>query len=248
MAYTVKQLASMAGVSRRTLHYYDEIGLLPPSRLGSNGYRYYEDEALLRLQQILFFRELDFSLDQISEILDRPEFNTLEALQAHKKALQQRARRLNELINTIERTMQFLQGQGSLEGSEMFAGFDEEKEKLYEQEARRRYGDANVQAASDRWRSYPPEQKARIRVEGEAIYRDILAHMDEGADSPAVQDAIARWHNSIRYFYEPTVEILRGLGQMYVEDPQFAAVYEQMHSDMPGFLRQAIEHYCGTLE
>src|SRR5690606_27824547 len=116
MAYTIKQLASMAGVSRRTLHYYHEIGLLPPTRLGSNGYRYYEDEALLRLQQILFFRELDFSLDQISEILDRPEFNTLEALQAHKKALQRRARRLNELIQTVDRTMQFLQGKADMDG------------------------------------------------------------------------------------------------------------------------------------
>ncbi|MBF8284238.1 MAG: Transcriptional regulator MerR family, partial [Anaerolineales bacterium] len=105
MDYTVKQLSNLAGVSVRTLHFYDEIGLLRPTRVGANGYRYYGDAAVLRLQQILFYKELGLSLDEIAEVLDQPDFDVVRALEAHRRALQQRLGRLRHLMKTVDRTI-----------------------------------------------------------------------------------------------------------------------------------------------
>jgi MerR family transcriptional regulator, thiopeptide resistance regulator len=102
--YTVKQLSELAGVSVRTLHYYDEIGLLKPSSVGENGYRYYEDASLFRLQQILFFREMDLGLLQIKDILDHPDFDLVATLQAHRHTLQEKIERLQTLISTVEQS------------------------------------------------------------------------------------------------------------------------------------------------
>src|SRR5207247_1449009 len=129
--YTVKQLSDLAGVSVRTLHYYDEIGLLKPECYGANGYRFYGDEALLRLQQILFFKELDFSLDEISEIVSNPGFDMIAALRTHKKALQQRQTKLSRLIRTVDQTIQHLQGTAKMEQADMFEGFSEEQQEEY---------------------------------------------------------------------------------------------------------------------
>jgi DNA-binding transcriptional MerR regulator len=244
MVYTVKQLADLAGISIRTLHYYDEIGLLKPASYGENGYRYYDEPAVLRLQQILFFRELDFSLDEIQNILDWPDFDVLIALQTHKESLRQKAERLNRLINTVDNTILHLKGELEMGQKSFFEGFTEEKQKQYEQQARQRYGDAEVKESTDRWNRYTPEQKEKIKAEGEAIYRDVLANMDKGYDSPEVQQAIARWHQHLRYFYEPSYERLMGLAQLYTEQPDFVATYRKMHPDMPQFLYKAIEFYC----
>jgi MerR family transcriptional regulator, thiopeptide resistance regulator len=244
MGYTVKQLADLAGVSIRTLHYYDEIGLLKPASYGENGYRYYDEPDVLRLQQILFFRELDFSLDDIKDILDRPEFDVLRTLEGHRQALEQKVTRLNRLINTVDNTISHLKGELEMSQKGLFEGFTEEKQKEYEQQARHRYGDAEVQESTERWNRYTQEKKEKIKAEGEAVYRDILANMDNGYDSPEVQQAIARWRQHLRYFYEPSYERLMGLAQLYREDPDFVATYQKMHPDMPQFLYKAIEFYC----
>ena len=125
MVHTVKQLADLAGVSIRTLHYYDEIGILKPSSYGENGDRYYDEQAVLRLQQILFFRELDFSLDDVKDILDQPEFDVLHALREHRQALEQKVTRLNRLINTVDNTISHLKGELEMSQKSFFEGFDE---------------------------------------------------------------------------------------------------------------------------
>src|SRR5262245_22227021 len=131
MRYTVKQLADLAGISNRTLHYYDQIGLLRASAYGENGYRYYDEQAVLRLQQILFFRELDFSLAEIQTILDAPEFDILDALQTHKRALQQRLGQLSDLIQTVDRTILHLKGAVKVEAQDLFEGFDPAQQERY---------------------------------------------------------------------------------------------------------------------
>jgi MerR family transcriptional regulator, thiopeptide resistance regulator len=246
MAYTVKQLSKLAGVSIRTLHYYDEIGLLKPSAYGDNGYRYYGDEAVPRLQQILFFKELDFPLVEIRSILSSPDFDLLPALEKHRVSLQRRVARLERLIITIDKTTQHMKGKQEMKQEEYFEGFSEEKQQQYEQEIRQRYGEQALEGVTD-WNSYTPDQKARIRAESEKIYRDLVANMDKGYASPEVQAIIARWHQHLRYFYEPSVERLRGLGQMYTEHPDFVATFTRMHPDLPNFLQQAIEYYCWRL-
>src|SRR5580704_19441119 len=123
MAYTVKQLAAMSGVSVRTLHFYDETGLLKPAYHGANGYRFYEETQLLTLQQILFYRELGFELKQIKQILGRADFEKAAALQSHRKVLQKNLTRTRQLIETIDKTIQHLKGAKKMRSKEMFAGF-----------------------------------------------------------------------------------------------------------------------------
>lgn len=123
MAYTVKQVAEVSGVSVRTLHFYDETGLLKPAHQGTNGYRYYEEPQLLRLQQILFYRELGFELKQIRKVLDRPEFENAGALQAHREVLEENIDRTRALLNTIDNTLKHLMGDEQMKSEEMFKGF-----------------------------------------------------------------------------------------------------------------------------
>src|SRR5436190_2179342 len=123
MAYTVKQVAAMSKVSVRTLHFYDETGLLKPAYVGANGYRYYEEPQLLRLQQILFYRELGFELKRIERIIGRRNFEIVAALRSHRKALESNLTRTQTLIETIDKTIKHLKGTKKMKGKEMFAGF-----------------------------------------------------------------------------------------------------------------------------
>jgi DNA-binding transcriptional MerR regulator/uncharacterized cupin superfamily protein len=123
MAYTVKQVAAMSGVSVRTLHFYDETGLLKPAYHGANGYRFYEEPQLLTLQQILFYRELGFELKQIKSILGPADFKKIAALQSHRKVLQKNLARTRSLIETIDKTIQHLKGTKKMKSEEMFVGF-----------------------------------------------------------------------------------------------------------------------------
>jgi DNA-binding transcriptional MerR regulator len=246
--YTVKQLAGLAGVSVRTLHYYDEIGLLRPSAVAANGYRQYDEAALLRLQQILFYRELDFSLQGIQQILDRPDFDVLRALEEHRRELQKRAGRLKRLIRTIDHTLLHLKGEIAMSNGELFEGFNEAKQKEYEAEARQRWGSDEVEASTKKWSAYSEAQKKQILAEGEAIRRDLAAAMPAGPDSAEVQAVVARWAKHLEYFYVPSIERLRGLGHLYVEDDRFAANYRKLHPKLPEFFQRAIEVYCDERE
>jgi DNA-binding transcriptional MerR regulator len=246
-SYTVRQLAEIAGVSVRTLHHYDAIGLLSPPRDPANGYRRYDQASLLRLQQILFLRELGMSLDEIRAVLDRPDFDLLHALEQHRRALRERQARLERLMQTVERTIQHLRGEREMSNEELFAGFSEEQQAAYEEEAAQRWGEENVRASNQRWREYSDEKKRAILEEGGAIYRELIDAMPEGPASPRVQELVRRWHENLRNFYEPTPEILLGLGDLYNEDPQFNATFVKMHPDLAPFMREAIKHYVESL-
>ena len=243
--YTIKQLADLAGVSRRTLHHYDEIGLLIPNRLGENRYRYYNDAGLLRLQQILFYRELGLSLSEIQEILDQPNFDVLKALQTHRNELQKRIIRLHHLIATVDKTILHVKGEKKMSNHEIFGGFSEEQQEEYAQQARERWDPELVDQSMKLWKSYSPEKKQQVLDEGQAVYTDILENMQSGKEpgSAEVQACIVRWHQHLRYFYEPTWAILRGLGQGYANSPEFRANFEKMHPDLPDFLQEAIQIY-----
>ena len=244
MVYTVKQLSRLAGVSTRTLRYYDEIGLLKPVRNPSNGYREYDAAALLRLQQILFFREMDFALEDIYEIINQPDFDVLNALGIHRENLLQRVKRLNHLIETVDKTMQHLQGETKMTEGEFYEGFSEEQEKRYTEEARKRYDPQMVDESVNRWKRYSKEQKKRILEEGVAITRALAGQMDKEPGSVEVQDLVKAWHKHIENFYRCSYEVAKGLGQLYVEDPAFRANYEKFDPKMPEFFQEAINIYC----
>ncbi|HML22552.1 MAG TPA: MerR family transcriptional regulator [Aggregatilinea sp.] len=242
--YTVKQLALLAGVSARTLHYYDEIGLLRPERSPANGYRIYKRPAVLRLQQILFLRELGLSLDEIRAVLDQPDFDLVRALEHHRRALRERQRRLDQLIETVEHTIESMKGTLEMDDKELFTVWSEEKQPDYEREIEQRYGDKELKESRRRWGSYTDADKRWIKDEGGAIYRDLVAAMPSGPASAQAQAGIARWHQHLRYFYEPTTEILLGLGDLYNEHPDFIETFRRIHPDLAAFLRDAIQVYC----
>lgn len=243
--YTVKQLSDMARISIRTLHYYDQIGLLRPDSVGENGYRYYGDPALLRLQQILFFKELGFSLEQITEIVQAGDFDVLRALQSHRSALEERVGRLNLLICTVDKTILHLKGNLEMSQKEFYEGFNEEKQKKYREEIRHKYGEEPLGESERRWGSYSADEKKQIIARGEAIFQRITGLMPQGFDDPDVQKEIAALHSQMNYFYECSLEIFEGLGHMYNENPEFIAMYRSnYHLDLPPFLEKAVIYYC----
>jgi len=248
--YTVKQLAEAASVSVRTLHYYDEIDLLKPSHVGENGYRYYDDAALLRLQQILLYREMDIQLAEIREILDQPEFDLVEALRNHRANLKQKMHRYRELIETVDKTIQHVSGGQPMSEKDVFGGFNEEQEKEYTREARLQYGPDTVNESVKRWNSYSDAQKEAIKQEGNEIYGKLAQALEAGVspNDAEVQAILVRWHNHLRYFYEPSLEILRGLAMLYNTDERFMANFQGLHPDLPQYLEDAIVVYVDELE
>ena len=244
-AYTVSQVAKMAGVSVRTLHHYDHLGLLRPSARTESGYRLYGQQDLLRLQQILFYRELDLPLGEIREILDDPEFDQVEALRSHRQMLEQRADRLARLLKTIDKTIQRLEEDTmELTDEELYEGFTTEQAERYQREAREMYDPALVAESERRIRRLTKEQWNAVKQEGDEVTRAIAALADRTPDDPAVQSLIARHHAWIERFYPCSAEIYRGLAQGYAEHPEFRAFYEKYRPGLADFMRAAMEHYA----
>jgi MerR family transcriptional regulator, thiopeptide resistance regulator len=241
--HTVKQLAKLAGISVRTLHYYDEIGLLKPSSVGVNGYRYYEDKALMRLQQILFYRELDLRLDEIKRIVSSPDFDAINALQAHKRALLKRVERLNCLINTVDNTILNLKGTKVMSKKQLFEAFSEEQQEKFGLEAERKYDPLVVKESNRKWKSYSVAEKQRILDEGNEVYEDLVAAMLKGADSPEVQAIIERWRKHMDYFWTPNLDQLVGLAEGYNKDVRFKANFDKIDPRLAEFILEAVKVY-----
>lgn len=248
--YTVKQLSELAGVSVRTLHYYDEIDLLHPSKVGENNYRYYDDAAVYRLQQILFYREIGLELMQIKEVMDSSDFDLVSALRSHRTVLQEKINRLQNLIGTVDNTISDLTGGAKMSKKRLFEAFSDEQQKEYEREARLEYGPDNVNESIKRWNSYTEAQKMAIGEEGEQVYRELMEALEAGtpATDESVQSVFARWHQHLRYFYEPTLDLLRGLGMLYNTDARFMKTFADLHPDLPPYLEEGITQYVDDLE
>lgn len=240
---TVKQLSKLAGVTPRTLHHYDEIGLLKPSRVGQNGYRYYGEESILRLQQILFYRELGLPLDDIKKIMGRRDFDVMGALRSHKEALQKQLVRLNRLIHTVDNTINHLKGKTIMSDKAYFEGFSEEEQERYAAEAEELYGAEGVRASMNKWKAYSAEEKKRILEEGSQNYTDMIAVMPKGPESPEAQAIVERWRKHMDYFWTPNLDQLLALATGYHDDPRFRATFDKMHPDLAGFMKEAVQIY-----
>jgi MerR family transcriptional regulator, thiopeptide resistance regulator len=243
--YTIKELASLAGVTTRTLRFYDQIGLLKPASLGRNGYRYYNSESAMRLQQLLFYKRLGFDLQEIRSILDNPNFNLLDALKFHRIALKKQIGNIQQLIHTVDMTIQKLMEGANMNDDDLFVGFSEEKQKEYEKEIRERYGEHAFDGVID-WNCYSREEKSEIISEGQSIHRDLAVLIGSEPGSEEVQSIISRWHQHMRYFYDPDPDRMLGLAQMYVEHPEFNAAFSRIHPGLPEFFREAIEYYVAN--
>jgi DNA-binding transcriptional MerR regulator len=244
--YTVKQLSTLAGVTPRTLHHYDQIGLLKPESIGENGYRYYGEKSILRLQQILFYRELDMSLDEIKKIMGRRDFDVLAALENHKLELQKQITRLEYLIETVDKTINHLKGESIMSPKGLFEGFSEEQQEEYARQAEQMYDPETVRESNHKWKSYSAEKKQAILDEGKQIYLDMIATMPRGADSSEVQAIVERWRKHMDYFWTPNPDQLLGLATMYSQSPDFKANFDQMHPDLADFMREAVTVYVAV--
>lgn len=241
--FTVKQLSSMAGITPRTLHYYDEIGLLKPSRVAENGYRYYSEEALLRLQQILLYRELDIPLENIRMIMGQRDFDVQAALESHRDKLRNRIAQLERLIATVDATILFTEGKKEMSKRQFFEGFRDEQQAEYEKEAMQMYDPAIVKASNQKWRNYTAAEKQRIGDEGNAVYEDMLQAMPKGASSPEAQAAVERWRRHMEYFWVPNDDQLVGLTDLYNNDSRFKANFDKIDPNLAGFMREAVTVY-----
>ena len=236
----IKEFAQRTGVSVRTLHYYDEIGLLVPACVDkSTGYRYYDEKSLLRMQEILFYRELDFSLKSIGQILSSPNYDAKQSLAEQRNLLILKKERLERLISAIDQAMK---------GENVMSAFDNSQFEAYKAEAKQRWGN------TDAYRQH--EEKTKDYTKGK--WSDLAGEMNEifaafalcrksgkTPDSTEAQDLVKALQNHITGNYYPcTKEILAGLGQMYAADERFRNNIDTNGSGTAQFVAEAIAAYC----
>ncbi|AUZ28151.1 MerR family transcriptional regulator [Bacillus subtilis] len=253
MKYQVKQVSEMAGVSIRTLHHYDDIQLLKPSAITDAGYRLYSDADLERLQQILFFKEIGFRLDEVKEMLDHPNFDRKAALQSQKDMLMKKKQRMEEMIQTIDRTLQSIEGGELMNKRDLFAGLSmkdiEEHQKAYADEVRKLYGREIAEETEKRASVYSSDDWRAIMTEFDSIYRRIAARIEHGPGDVEVQAAVGAFRDHIcQYHYDCTLDIFRGLGEVYITDERFTDSINQYGEGLAAFLREAIIIYCDHQE
>ncbi|MEV4165823.1 MerR family transcriptional regulator [Nonomuraea dietziae] len=245
MSLTVGRVARLAGVTVRTLHHYDEIGLLSPSERTRAGYRRYTDADLERLQQVLFYRELGFGLEEITAILDDPGSDEMTHLRRQRELLMARVDRLRDMVAAVEVAMEARTMNITLTPEERFEVFGGFRPERYEAEVQRRWGGTREYAESRRRvASYTKDDWLRLRDEAALITEDLVAAMKAGlpADGEAVMELAERHREHIsRWFYECTPAIHRCLGELYVGDVRFTETLESAASGLAAYLREAIE-------
>ena len=248
MPYTVKQLAKLSGVSPRTLRFYDEIDLLKPAYYGDNSYRYYQEEQLLLLQQILFFRELGFPLSDIQRIMSCNEFDKIEALQSHKIILSNSLEKTAVLLKTIDKTIDHLKGNLIMKDIELYDGFDFKKQKEYEQFLLDR-GILSQHEINNSWENIRHWKKdnweqhnQECHVLNEALVNAIKNKVSPG--SPEVQELIQRHYSWVGQVWTPTRASYIGLGKMYIEHPDFNDFYNAYHPGLTVYLVEAMQIFA----
>lgn len=250
MEYTIGALSALAGVSTRTLRYYDKIGLLRPETKSSSGYRVYGQAQVDRLQQILFYRELGVELSMIGRILDAPSFEQGEALNEHLKALHERRVRLDALIETVKKTMAARKGETTMTDEEKFSAFKQnmidENERKYGAEVRARYGEQTVDQSNAKLSAMTKEQYESTEALAKAVNEAILAAFETGDPEGERAETACALHKEwlMRYWSHYSPEAHSGLAQMYVDDPRFTAYYDAIAPGCAKFLRDAIVAYC----
>ncbi|MGI2328577.1 MerR family transcriptional regulator [Planococcus sp. YIM B11945] len=251
MEYTVQKLGKLAGISTRTLRYYDEIDILKPARKNSSGYRIYGKTEVDKLQQILFYRELGLELDHIKKIVNDPAFDGSAALKMHREQLLQRRQQLDLLITNVEKTISAAEGKSQMADNEKFEGFKqkliEDNEKQYGDEIREKYGDKTIDASNAKMMNMSEERFAEFTRLGEELQKTLAEAFKTGAPESELAQKAADLHKQWLAFTWPTYskEAHAGLAQMYVDDERFTAYYDK---DQPGtavFLRDAIYIYTG---
>jgi DNA-binding transcriptional MerR regulator len=251
MEYTIQKLASLAGVSTRTLRYYDEIGILKPARINSSGYRIFGQEEVNRLQQILFYRELGVGLDSIKEIVTAPSFDGENALREHREKLLEKREQLDKLIANVDKTIALSEGRITMSNKEKFEGFKkkmvEDNEKKYGKEIREKYGKDTVEASNAKVMNMTEEQYQEVTALAEQLHSTLAEAYKIGDPAGELAQKAAHLHKQWLTYYwkEYSKEAHAGLAQMYVDDERFTAYYDKEQPGTAVFLRDAIHIYTG---
>ncbi|MDO5520632.1 MAG: MerR family transcriptional regulator [bacterium] len=239
----INEVAKLTGVTVRTLHYYDQIGLLKPEEITEAGYRLYGKESLMALQQILFFRELEFPLQEIKEIMTNPSFDQKEALRKQKQLLLEKRKRLDGLIELVEES---IEGGDTMSFKEFDTSEIEKQKKQYAKEVKERWGTTDAYKESEqKTKGYSKEDWNAIQEESADIMKAFAAHKEEPSDSKELQELVSRWQQHItKRYYNCTKEILAGLGLMYTADERFKKNIDQYGEGTAECMANAIAVYC----
>ncbi len=244
MAWSVAEVARASGVTSRTLRHYHAIGLLVPARTAPNGRRHYEQEQLLRLQQILLLRDLGLRLEVVAEVIaHRSSQDTIEVLARHKEWLLREQLRLGQLVRTVDSTIENLRNGGEMSPEKVFEGFEHNP---YEAEARERWGDEAVDASYQRMRGWTEADAEKARTGYTRVHEGLAALKAEGVDVTelSVQELIQLHYEVTCLFWTPTREAYRNLGQMYVDDERFRQSIGSGDDALVEYLRDAMTVYA----
>lgn len=250
MELKIKDAATVAGISVRTLHHWDNIGLLSPLKTVENGYRLYSESDLEKLQQILFFKELDFSLSEIKMIINDPGFDRRHAFKLQRDLLQKKRGRIDSIISTLEISIQAMEDKATMSNKNRFDAFDmskiEEHRKKYAAEVRDRFGSSNAYMESNmKTSNYTSQDWERITSNGNKILSKIGDLIDSNPDSPEAFAAVEKWRSHITdSYYNCSLEILSGLGEMYISDERFKKNIDKIKPGLSEFLSAIIKNYC----
>jgi len=244
MAFTVGELSRLTGVTVRALHHYDEIGLVRPSQRTAAGYRLYDERDVLRLQQVLVFRELGVPLDEIGAAIDEAT-DRAALLRKHRGELARKRTQIDAMLAAVDAALGVLEkADMTMQPEDFKALFDGFNPADYEEEARERWGKTSAyQESARRTKQYGKPEWEAIRRESEAIYARLAALMQQGAavSDPAVQAGVEDHRSHLeRWFYPCSKQMHRGLGEMYVSDPRFTANLDKVAPGFAQFLRDAI--------
>ena len=238
---TIGEVAELAHVTVRTLHHYDELGLLAPSERSEAGYRLYSYDDLARLQEILIWRQLGFSLADVKSLLDDPEYDRISALERQRELVEREIERLGAVAAAVGAALAAHRNGTPIEETSMFDGFDPTE---YEDEVRERWGHTEAfQESARRARGYGEAEWSEIRGESSEIVAELVAAMlaGEPADGPAARALAERHREHIsRWFYPCSPQMHRGLAEMYISDPRFTASYDNAAPGLSGYVHDAI--------
>lgn len=241
MDMKVKEVAELVGISVRTLHHYDQIGLLTPKEITDSGYRLYSEENLETLQQILFFKELGFTLKEIKNIINSPSFNRREALSLHRKMLIEKRSRVDKMIETIDKTIKHMEGEIQMTNKERFEGIHF-GDNQFEEEARRRWGNQPIDEMNEKLKGMSKNEQNDLSERWDMIFNKLACLREQSPESQEVQATIKEWYDFLNNnFSKYSLDAFYGLGQLYINDERFTNNIDQYGEGVAKLMGEAMK-------
>ncbi len=247
--YKINEVAKLAGITTRTLRYYDEIGLLKPKEMNASGYRVYDDHSIDQLQQIILYKKLGFELDKIKDIIDKNDLDIIDMMHKHVKELELKKKQLDDIIHTIKETIKYRKGEINMSNQDKFKGLKEKdikaNEEKYGEEIRSKYGDQKINESNEKYMGLSKENYEFAQNLGEEILVTLKEALEENNPNSELAQHICRLHQDWIKFYWPTYDEKSHLAlvEMYLEDERFTAYYDVVGKGATKLLVEAMRIY-----